>query len=89
MVLVATMLLCTIFILTAHHSDGTEQTYEMTDHNVTENISQDKEKAQSDHQDTSLPSGSITRVLSNCCLNFSLNESKYAFLSLDCSLASA
>ena len=44
MVLVATMLLCTIFILTAHHSDGTEQTYEMTDHNVTENINQDKEK---------------------------------------------
>lgn len=63
MVLVATMLLCTIFILTAHHSDGTEQTYEMTDHNVTENISQDKEKAQSDHQDSEQSEHQVTPLI--------------------------
>ena len=63
MVLVATMLLCTIFILTAHHSDGTEQTYEMTDHNVTENINQDKEKVQSDHQDSEQSEHQVTPLI--------------------------
>lgn len=63
MVLVATMLLCTIFILTAHHSDGTEQTYEMTDHNVTENINQDKEKVQTDHQDSEQSENQVTPLI--------------------------
>ena len=38
---------------------------------------------------TSFPSGSITLVFSSCCLNPFLNESKYCFLNLDCSLASS
>ena len=35
---------------------------------------------------TSLPSGSMTLVLSICCLNPSLKESKYCLRNLDCSL---
>ena len=38
---------------------------------------------------TSLPSGSMTLVLSICCLNPSLKESKYCLRNLDCSFASA
>ena len=34
-VLVVTMVLCTLFILSAHNSANSEQTYEMTDHQMT------------------------------------------------------
>ncbi|RIP33452.1 hypothetical protein BUZ14_10090 [Staphylococcus gallinarum] len=63
MVLISTMLLCTIFILTAHHSDGTEQTYEMTDHKVTENIKQDNAKAQSTYKDSEQSEHQVTPLI--------------------------
>ncbi|MDW8798922.1 hypothetical protein BU120_09490 [Staphylococcus xylosus] len=34
-VLVVTMVLCALFILSAHNSANSEQTYEMTDHQMT------------------------------------------------------
>lgn len=34
-VLMVTMILCALFILSAHNSAGSEQTYEMTDHQIT------------------------------------------------------
>ena len=63
LILVTTMLLCTIFVLTADINNNREQTYEMTDHNVTENISQDKEKAQSDHQDSEQSEHQVTPLI--------------------------
>lgn len=35
LILVTTMLLCTIFVLTADINNNREQTYEMTDHKIT------------------------------------------------------
>lgn len=34
-VLMVTMILCALFILSAHNSTDSEQTYEMTDHQIT------------------------------------------------------
>lgn len=34
-VLIVTMVLCALFILSAHNSANSEQTYEMTDHQMT------------------------------------------------------
>lgn len=34
-VLTVTMILCALFILSAHNSANSEQTYEMTDHQIT------------------------------------------------------
>ena len=34
-VLIVTMILCALFILSAHNSADSEQTYEMTDHQIT------------------------------------------------------
>lgn len=34
-VLIVTMVLCTLFILSAHNNANSEQTYEMTDHQMT------------------------------------------------------
>ena len=34
-VLIVTMILCALFILSAHNSANSEQTYEMTDHQMT------------------------------------------------------
>lgn len=35
-VLIATMVLCTLFILSAYNNANSEQTYEMTDHQMTQ-----------------------------------------------------
>lgn len=35
-VLIATMVLCAIFILSAYNNANSEQTYEMTDHQITQ-----------------------------------------------------
>ena len=44
-VLLATMVLCTVFILTAYYNTESEQTYEMIDHQMT-NVSTKDEQYQ-------------------------------------------
>ncbi|MCG7339550.1 hypothetical protein MHZ36_09620 [Staphylococcus sp. ACRSN] len=61
-VLIATMVLCSLFILTANHNSGAEQTYEMTDHQVAKHVQHQKDNndvkdvdtEQSEHQVTPL-----------------------------------
>ncbi|WP_436853776.1 DNA damage-induced cell division inhibitor SosA [Staphylococcus caeli] len=43
-VLVVTMVLCALFILSAHNNANSEQTYEMTDHQMVQQSSDNEQK---------------------------------------------
>ncbi|PHK49154.1 DNA damage-induced cell division inhibitor SosA [Staphylococcus edaphicus] len=44
-VLIATMILCALFILSAYNNANSEQTYEMTDHQMTQHVSDSKQNS--------------------------------------------